>query len=154
MGDLDRMYSILESSLSQFLVVNETSSKNNQLIINKGTVEGYIIDNRYHTIVAEINSKIVGWLSGSSRSEILSEHGCNLGEFYLEEIVVDSAFRRKGVGSSLLSRISPDNLEAVVIDTPLINEQAIVFYEHNGFLAVGNMPKEFSKNWIRMSKVG
>ena len=151
-ADLDRMYSILESSLSQFLAVNETSSKNNQLIINKGTVEGYIIDSRYHTIVAEINSKIVGWLSGSSRAEILSEHGCNPGEFYLEEIVVDSAFRRKGIGSSLLSRIPLDNLEAVVIDTPLINEQAIVFYEHNGFVAVGDMPKEFSKNWVRMSK--
>ena len=152
MVDLDRMYSILKSSLSQFLVVNETSSKNNQLIIDKGTVEGYIIDNRYHTIVAEIDSQIVGWLSGSARSEILSEHGCNPGEFYLEEIVVDSAFRRKGVGSSLLSKIPPDNLGAVVVDTPLINEQAIVFYEHNGFLAVGDMPTEFSRNWIRMSK--
>jgi len=151
-ADLDRMYGILESSLSQFLAVNETSSKNNQSIINKGTVEGYIIDSRYHTIVAEINSQIVGWLSGSSRSEILSEYGCNPGEFYLEEIVVDSAFRRRGIGGSLLSRIPPDNLEAVVIDTPLINEQAIVFYEHNGFIAVGNMPNEFSKNWVRMSK--
>ncbi|MHB1709502.1 MAG: GNAT family N-acetyltransferase [Thermoplasmataceae archaeon] len=150
--DLDIMYSILESSLSQFLVVNETSSKNNQLIIDKGTVEGYIIDSRYHTIVAEIQNRIVGWLSGSSGREILSEHGCNPGEFYLEEIVVDSAFRRKGVGSSLLSRIPSDNLEAVVVDTPLVNEQAILFYEQNGFVAVGDMPKEFSKNWVRMSK--
>ena len=150
--DLDRMYSILESSLSQFLVVNERSSKDNQLIIDKGTVESYIIDSRYYTIVVEIHSQIVGWLSGSSRPEILSEHGCNPGEFYLEEIAVDSAFRRKGVGSSLLSKIPPDNLDAVVVDTPLINEQAIVFYEHNGFVAVGDMPKEFSKNWVRMSK--
>ena len=152
MVDVDRMYSILKSSLSQFLVVNETSSKNNQLIIDKGTVEGYIIDNRYHTIVAEIDSQIVGWLSGSSRSEILSEHGCNPEEFYLEEIVVDSAFRRKGVGSSLLSKIPPDNLGAVVVDTPLINKQAIVFYERNGFVTVGSKSREFSKNWIRMSR--
>ena len=150
--DLDIMYSILESSLSQFLVVNEHSSENNQLILDKGTVEGYIIDSRYYTIVVEIHSQIVGWLSGSSRPEILSEHGCNPGEFYLEEIAVDSAFRRKGVGSSLLSKIPPDNLEAVVVDTPLINEQAIIFYEHNGFVAVVDMPKEFSNNWVRMSK--
>ncbi len=65
-----------------------------------------------------------------SELKILSEHGCNLGEFYLEEIAVDSAFRRKGVGSSLLSKIPQNNLEAVVVD----------------------MPKEFSKNWVRMSK--
>ena len=153
LADLDRMYSILKSSLSQFLLVNETSSKNNQLIIDKGMVECYIIDNRYHTIVAEIDSQIVGWLSGSSRTEILSEHGCNPREFYLEEIVVDSAFRRKGVGSSLLIMIPQDNLEAVVVDTPLINKQAIVFYERNGFAPVEDMPKEFSKNWIRMSRL-
>ena len=80
--DLDIMYGILESSLSQFLVVNERSSEKNQLILDKGTVEGYIIDNRYYTIVVEIHSQIVGWLSGSSRPEILSDHGCNPGEFY------------------------------------------------------------------------
>ena len=39
----------------------------------------------------------------------------------------------------------PDNLGAVVVDTPLINKQAIVFYERNGFAPVEDMPKEFSK---------
>ena len=146
-------YVITLQCLSQFLVVNERSSEDNQLNLDKGTLEGYIIDSRYYTIVAKIHSHIVGWLCGSSRPEILSEHGCNPGEFYLEEIAVDSTFRRKGVGSSLLSKIPPDNLEAVVVDTPLINEQAIIFYEHNGFVAVVDMPKEFSNNWVRMSKV-
>ena len=146
-------YVITLQCLRQFLVVNERSSEDNQLNLDKGTLEGYIIDSRYYTIVAKIHSHIVGWLSGSSRPEILSEHGCNPGEFYLEEIAVDSTFRRKGVGSSLLSKIPPDNLEAVVVDTPLINEQAIIFYEHNGFVAVVDMPKEFSNNWVRMSKV-
>ncbi|MHB1440809.1 MAG: GNAT family N-acetyltransferase [Cuniculiplasma sp.] len=151
-GDLDRMYDILESSLSQFLVVNETSSRNNQLVIDKGTVEGYIIDNRYFTIVSEVNSQIVGWLSGSSRSEILSEHGCNPREFYLEEIVVDSAFRRKGVGGSLLSKIPTDDSLAIIVDTPSINQQAVRFYEHAGFVKLTGMPEKFSENWIRMSK--
>jgi ribosomal protein S18 acetylase RimI-like enzyme len=145
------MYSILKSSFSQFLVVNERSSKNNQLVIDKGTVEGYIIDSSYHTIVAETQSRIVGWLSGSSIPEILSEHGCNPGVFYLEEIIVDSEFRRKGVGSSLLSKVPTNNLKAFVIDTPLINEQAVRFYEHAGFVKLTGMPKEFSENWIRMS---
>lgn len=151
--DLDRMYNILENSLSQFLVINEHASKNNQLIIDKGTVESYITDSRYYTIVAEINSQIVGWLSGSSRMEILLEHGCYQGEFYLEEIVVDSDFRGKGIGKLLINKIPVNNLKAIIVDTPLINEQAVRFYERNGFIKLSGKPGEFSENWIRLSKM-
>ncbi len=150
--DLEQMYNILEGSLGRFLVINERSSLNNRLIIDKGIVEDYITDDRYYTIVAEINSQIVGWMSGSSRSEILCEHGCYQGEFYLEEIVVDSGFRRKSIGKLLINKIPENNFKAIIVDTLLINEQAVRFYERAGFVRLAGMSRDFSENWIRLAK--
>ena len=124
----------------------------NQLIIDKETVEKYITDDKYYTIVAEINSQIIGWLSKSSRSEILFEHGCYSGEFYLEEIVVDSVFRGKGIGKTLINKVPINNLKTIIVDTPLINHQAVRFYERIGFVKLTGITREFSKNWIRLAK--
>ncbi len=115
-------------------------------------VEKYITDEKYYTIVSEINSQVVGWLSGSSRSEILFEHGCYPGKFYPEEIVVDSAFRRKRIGKLLINRIPINNVKAIIVDTPLINEQAVIFYERIGFVRLTGITREFSENWIRLAK--
>ena len=98
------------------------------------------------------NREIVGWLAGSNKSEVLSEHSCSPEEFYIEEIVVDSHYRRRGIGSFLLSGIPRDNLKTIVVDTPLVNKQAIVFYEKSGFVKVPGLSEEFYKTWIRMSK--
>ena len=124
----------------------------NQLIIDKETVEKYITDDKYYTIVAEINSQIIGWLSKSSRSEILFEHGCYSGEFYLEEIVVDSVFRGKGIGKTLINKVPINNLKTIIVDTPLINHQPVRFYERIGFVKLTGITREFSKNWIRLAK--
>ena len=150
--DNQRMFVMLEKSLSPYLSVNKSSPKNSQLIIERNIVKNYVNENIYLCLVAEINSEIVGWLAGSNKSEVLSEHSCSPEEFYIEEIVVSSHYRRKGIGSFLLSGIPKDHLKAIVVDTPLINKQAIAFYEKRGFVKVLGLSEEFYRTWIRMSK--
>ena len=150
--DVESMYIMLENSLSPYLTVNNSSSRDLQLIIDRNIVEDYVKRDVYLCIVFEINSEIAGWLAGSSNNEVLSEHGCSLGDFYIEEIVVDSRYRRKGIGSFLLRVIPKDQLKAIVVDTPLINKPAIKFYEKSGFVKVLGLSEEFYKTWTRMSK--
>ena len=131
-ADIESMFFIMEKSLSPYLIVNKSSSKNSQLIIKRSVVKAYVNEGIYLCLVAKINSEIAGWMAGSSKSEVLSEHGCSPGEFYIEEIVVDYHYRSRGVGSFLLSGIPMERLKAIVVDTPLINKRAIAFYEKNG----------------------
>ena len=151
-ADIESMYIMLENSLSPYLTVNDSSSRNLQLIIDRNIVEDYVKRDVYLCLVVEINSEIAGWLAGSSKIEDLSEHSCSLGDFYIEEIVVNSRYRRKGVGSLLLREIPKDRLKDIVVDTPLINKQAITFYEKSGFVKVLGLSEEFHKTWTRMSK--
>ena len=151
-ADVESMYIMLEKSLSPYLTVNNSSSRNFQLIIDRNIVEDYVKRDVYLCLVVEINSEIAGWLAGSSKTEVLSEHSCSLGDFYIEEIVVDSRYRRKGIGSFLLRGIPKDRLKAIVVDTPLINKPAIKFYEKSGFVKVLGLSEEFYKTWTRMSK--
>ena len=151
-ADVESMYIMLEKSLSPYLTVNNSSPKYLQLIIDRNIVNDYVKRDVYLCLVAEINSEIAGWLAGSSKTEVLSDHGCSLGDFYIEEIVVDSRYRRKGIGSFLLRGIPKDRLKAIVVDTPLINKEAITFYEKSGFVKVLGLSEEFYKTRTRMSK--
>ena len=151
-ADVESMYIMLENSLSPYLTVNNSSSRNFQLIIDKNVVEDYVKRDVYLCLVVEINSEIAGWLAGSSKTEVLSEHSCSSGDFYIEEIVVGSHYRRKGIGSFLLRGIPKDQLKAIVVDTPLINKQASEFYEKSGFVKVLGLSEEFHRTWTRMSK--
>ena len=73
--DIESMYIMLKNSLSPYLMVNHSSSRNLQLIIDRNIVEAYVKRDVYLCLVAEINSEIAGWLAGSSKTEVLSEHG-------------------------------------------------------------------------------
>ena len=84
------------------MTVNNSSPKNLKLIVDRNIVGDYEKRDVYLCLVAEINSEIAGWLAGSSEIDILSEHSRSLGDFYIEEIIVDSHYRRKGIGSFLL----------------------------------------------------
>ena len=150
--DIERMFEMLEKSLSQYLTINRESSKNNQLIIDKSFVKEYINNDKYLCLIAEVDSEIVGWSAGSQNKKVLFEHGCSLEEFYIEEIVVDPKFRRNGIGSLMLAEIPISNVKSIVVDTPLVNKQAIAFYEKSGFLMNFGLPNEFSRTWIRMRK--
>jgi ribosomal protein S18 acetylase RimI-like enzyme len=52
----------------------------------------------------------------------------------------------------VLRGIPKDHLKAIVADTPLINKQAIAFYQKMGFVKALGLSGEFSKTWNRMSK--
>ncbi len=80
--DREVMFDILEKSLKPYMSVNIGSSKN-LLVIDKKIIDEYIKNDNYFCVVAEINSKIAGWLAGSGKSEILSQHGCAFGDFYI-----------------------------------------------------------------------
>jgi ribosomal protein S18 acetylase RimI-like enzyme len=147
------MYEILAESLSPFLRVNLDSEEKNHLIIDKGVVMDYISNPAYLCRIVEINSHIAGWIAGSSDPGVLSEHGCSGEEFYIEEIVVDSDFRGKGVGRNLINIIVTLILrKTMVVDTLLTNTGAINFYLRMGFNKVMEISPDFSKNWIRLSR--
>ena len=110
--------------------------------------------NVYLCLVTQINSEIAKCLAGSIKVDILSEHSCPLRDFYIKEILVDSHYRRKDIGTFLLRGIPKDQLKAIVVDTPLINIQAIKFYEKSGFVKVLGLSEEFYKTWTRMSQPG
>ncbi len=151
-ADIERMFVLLENSLGSFLEVNKSSPKNLQLIIEKDSVRSYLNADIYLCLIAEINSEIVGWMAGSSQDDILLEHGCSPGEFYIEEIVVDHRHRSKGIGTTLLGGIPEEHLTALVVDTLQINKNAIAFYEKRGFAKVSGLPEGFNMSWIRMAK--
>ena len=76
-ADVESMYIMLENSLSPYLTVNNSSSRNFQLIIDRNVVEDYVKRDVYLCLVVEINSEIAGWLAGSSKTEVLSDHSCS-----------------------------------------------------------------------------
>ena len=78
-ADIESMYIMLENSLSPYLTVNDSSSRNLQLIIDRNIVEDYVKRDVYLCLVVEINSEIAGWLAGSSKIEVLSEHRLDRG---------------------------------------------------------------------------
>ena len=83
-------------------------------------------------LVAESNSRIIGYLA----AEIL-----NGAIAYLNCLVVEPAFRQKGVGTLLISEIKKrfvcNNLKMVFFFAPLSNSESLIFYERNGF--IGNI---------------
>ena len=151
-ADIESMYIMLKNSLSLYLTVNNSSSKNLQLIVDRNIVEEYVKENVYLCLVAQINSEIAGWLAGSSKVDILSKQSCSLGDFYIDKIVVVSHYRRKDIVGFLLRGILKDQLKGIVVDMPLINIQAIKFYEKSVFVKALGLSEEFYKTWTRMSK--
>jgi ribosomal protein S18 acetylase RimI-like enzyme len=150
--DLDSMYAILEASIAPFLYVNENSSKENQLIIDKKYVKGYIEDKRFFTEIVEIDGTIVGWMAGSSNWEILKSHNCGIWDFYIEEIVVSDKHRRRGIGKKLLETIQCTTPGKIIVDTVSANLIAVRFYEKMGFAEPARATRDYSKNWKRMSR--
>ena len=64
-ADVESMYIMLKNSLSPYLRVNDSSSKNLQLIIDRDIVEDYVNRDVYLCLVVEINSEIAGWLEAA-----------------------------------------------------------------------------------------
>lgn len=152
-NDVDTMFSLLEESMSKYLYINEIEPKKNLLIIDRRSVEEYVSDKRFYTKIAEVNETVVGWISGSSDPMILDRHRCLPGDFYIEEIIIDSNYRRRGIGSSLLKQGPMVHSRRLIVDTPSANLDAIRFYENMGFTEVSGLPHDFTAKWKRMEKI-
>jgi hypothetical protein len=123
------------------------------LVIDRDVMSDHVSKDAYVYKVAEFGSEIAGWIVGGDNSKVTSEHGCTFGEFYLEEIVVDIPYRKKGISSYLLRSTTLGNLKTIVVDTPRINKQEIAFYNHNGFALLHVTSEEFSSKWVRMFRI-
>lgn len=90
-----------------------------------------------YTIVARVDGEIVGYAVGVLHDipESLFAHECK--HLYLDQIAVDPAFRRKGIGrelvKALLNYARREGLEQVALDTWEFNEGARSFFLSMGF---------------------
>jgi hypothetical protein len=71
-ADIESMYIMLKNSLSPYLTVNNSSSKNLRLIVDRNIVEEYVKRYVYLCLVAHINSEIAGWLEAAKLASSLS----------------------------------------------------------------------------------
>lgn len=51
----------------------------------------------------------------------------------IEYIIVDEAYRKKGIGSKLLNAIQKNNIKNITLEVRESNVEAINFYKNNGF---------------------
>lgn len=80
---------------------------------------------KYIVLVAEINKVIVGYIVGESSTD----------NYHIMSFSVDDAYRKKGIGTSLINTI--DNNISLYVHTE--NTVAIAFYEKNKFTIVDTL---------------
>ena len=97
-------------------------------------------------LVYELDNKIIGVLSYLliyDRVEI-------------EYIVVDTEYKRKGIGSKLLNAVNLDNIKNITLEVRESNKEAINFYKNNGFDIV-TIRKNYYNNedgYLMIKKLG
>lgn len=97
-------------------------------------------------LVYELDNKIIGvliYLLIYDRVEI-------------EYIVVDTEYKRKGIGSKLLNAINLDNIRNITLEVRESNKEAINFYKNNGFDIV-TIRKNYYNNedgYLMIKKLG
>jgi ribosomal protein S18 acetylase RimI-like enzyme len=106
--------------------------------ITKNDLTRQIKDNRHLVLVAEINNKIVGFITADKQAWNNS--------FYIERLFVEKEQRSKGYGSKLLltviNRAKQSKARIVFVDLTPQNKGAMRFYLRNGFQKAGQI-KEF-----------
>ncbi|MBN1859144.1 GNAT family N-acetyltransferase [Candidatus Bipolaricaulota bacterium] len=133
-----------------------------------------------HTVFAEIDGTIVGMASGYTEEQhrrsstqplkqvagelalrmrcmfVLASpilrflHTYEEGDFYIQFLAVDQAYRGKGIGSALIqemeNRARSNRSEHLAIDVAARNTVARRLYEHLGFAVISQWPKI---RWVR-----
>ncbi len=87
----------------------------------------------YHYLCAETKGKIVGFCSLLVKSSLRMQGSVG----HIEEIVVHDSFRRKGIGSELLKRITEASrlvgCTGIIMDVAPVTSDLHDFYVKNGF---------------------
>ena len=126
----------------QEIVVDEELFKNGY---EEGYLDEFFIDSNKSIIVADLDSKVIGYLA------FISYHIENTSYLYLDDFCVDSNYRNRGIGTKLVEWIINyakendfDNLKLHVDEN---NIKALSFYNKSGFI-----PINLNKGRIEMNK--
>jgi ribosomal protein S18 acetylase RimI-like enzyme len=116
------------------LIRELAASLNEESPVTEGYVKEYLQNPMCFILVAEIDNKVVGLISYSLKPNLY--HASN--SCLIEELVVDNAYRNKGIASKLIEKLFVE-LESiqcaeVSVSTEKTNEAAIAFYKKHGFL--------------------
>ena len=109
-------------------------------------------DNAFNYVYVEDN-KICGLLMATKKSNRAIPISKQRTTYFIEDIVVDNNYRRKGIGKKLYyflkEQASKENIDAIELNVWAFNESAIKFYESLG-MSVKNMKLEqvLNKNYV------
>ena len=82
-------------------------------------------------LVAEIGGTIVGYVAWQNG-------GC-IGRDYVNKLVVDDDYRRRGIAQALIAALNTVMGGRVFISTPAENHAAVSLLEHTGWTAAGQI---------------
>lgn len=111
--------------------------------------EKIINDKNSLNYVYEEDGEIVGILTASKQTSRPLQIAKSRIVYFIDDIVVDSNHRKKGIGKKLfnylLEQAKQDNVDAIELNVWSFNENAIKFYESLG-MTVKNMKMEYIFN--------
>ena len=106
---------------------------------------GILNDNTAFNYVYVENDKIYGLLIETKKSNRAIPISKQRTTYFIEDIVVDKNYRRKGIGKKLYcflkDKANEENIDAIELNVWAFNESAIKFYESLG-MSVKNMKLE------------
>lgn len=113
-------------------------------------------DNAFNYVYVE-NNKIYGLLMATKKSNRSIPISKPRMTYFIEDIVVDKNFRRKGIGKKLYyflkEQAIKENIDAIELNVWAFNESAIRFYESLG-MSIKNMKLEQILNKKYSENVG
>ncbi|WP_444930723.1 GNAT family N-acetyltransferase [Microbulbifer sp. SSSA002] len=120
--------------IHSFTSVNENTS---QLpFLSPSKVAGFFSDPKNYTLVAELDAKVVGYVTLFLSQKVRDRHSAVLA------ISVHPEFHRKGVGRRLMQEVLNQadnwlNLIRLELEVQVDNSSAIALYEQSGFQVEG-----------------
>ncbi|MEK3953353.1 GNAT family N-acetyltransferase [Psychrobacillus sp. FSL K6-1464] len=144
--DAVNMLEIQRAVLSEEQYLLSTSEEFNQSVDGqKAWIQSKIDNGRETILVAEIENVVVGWLVFQSSNRKRLSHTGSLG------MMIDSAFRGKGIGKALLQELlnwAEQNryIEKVSLGVFSTNINAISLYKKMGFIEEGRKIGEVKLN--------
>lgn len=116
-----------------FNLLNELYDNRIQYDIYSKKYEESLENDKYYSIVAEENNRIIGVLN----SRLISRLAKSKDILYIDDLIVDKDYRNNGVGKSLLKNAveyaKQSDCQTIELTSYITNENAHRFYQNNGF---------------------
>ena len=135
LNDLDRVFELLNELYENKLKYDRFKEI---YILKLNDINSYYI-------VAILNNKIVGILTSKIQVKL---HRAKKQSF-IEDLIIDKDYRRRGIGKELLQNAidyaKENDCEVVELTSYIKNESAHKFYENNGFMKHSYKFKQYLK---------